>query len=514
MPSISSLLANRRTSTLAAVCLAAVVLPLSFTGGAIAIPAIGRELGGSSIELSWITNAFMLTFGSLLMAAGAMADQFGRKRVFAIGICVFTVISALLCLTHSVLLLNLLRGAQGVAAAAALAGGTAALAQEFEGHARTRAFSVLGTTFGVGLAFGPMLSGALLEWFGWPAIFLSTAVLGGLAVVLGLPFMHESKDPNAAGLDWWGTVIFSSLLATFTFAVIRAPMAGWDSPDTLFLFGLALILLLVFVHIELHCARPMLDLSLFKYPRFIGVQMLPVGTCYSYIVLIVLLPLRFIGVEGMSALEAGTLMFAISCPMLFMPSLVATMARWIAPGLLSATGFLISAIGLYWLSLLPFGNHGGQAIFSMLLIGIGAGMPWGLMDGLSVSVVPKERAGMATGIFNTSRVAGEGIALAMVTAILATLVQRKLQHSLTTLEVDAWRIAEAAQRLAIGDLKNATLVLPHVDRAMLISSYSNSFNQLLWLLIAITLASAIVVALSLGKGRAGNASTLVKQIES
>ncbi|HKT62493.1 MAG TPA: MFS transporter, partial [Burkholderia sp.] len=121
--------ARRRAWVLAAVCMAAVALPLSFSGGAVATPAIGRDLHGGPVAMNWITNAFMLAFGSFLMAAGALADQFGRKRVFAIGVGGFTLMSAALAFAPSMLAVDLLRAAQGLAAAAALAGGTAALAQ-------------------------------------------------------------------------------------------------------------------------------------------------------------------------------------------------------------------------------------------------------------------------------------------------------------------------------------------------------------------------------------------------
>ncbi|PQV54868.1 MFS transporter [Paraburkholderia sp. BL21I4N1] len=476
---------------LAAVCLSALVLPLAFSGGAVATPAIGRDLGGSAGALTWITNAFMLSFGSLLMAAGALADQFGRKRLFAAGLGGFIVASLALSLAPSVAWLDALRALQGVAAAASLASGSAALAQEFDGHARTRAFSLLGTSFGLGLAFGPLMAGALITHFGWRAIFVTIAAIGALAFVFGVPRMRETRDPAATGLDWPGTLSFTATLGLFTVAVIQAPQAGWSSVLVIGLLAGSAAMLAVFVTVELRVARPMLDLSLFRYPRFVGVQILPVGTCYCYIVLIVMLPLRFIGAEGLSEMEAGLLMIALSAPLLAVPLLVASLTRWMSAGVLSGLGFLIAAMGLYWLSRVDIGASRGSAIVPMLIVGIGAGMPWGLMDGLSVSVVPKERAGMATGIFSTTRVAGEGIALAIVTAILASLAQ----HSLARLTADGspamrQRIAEAAQRLTTGDLASGAASLPQISRHALALSYTHAFTSLLHVLIVITLLSA------------------------
>jgi MFS family permease len=490
---------RHKGTILAAICLAALVLPLSFSGGAVATPAIGRDLGGSAAALNWITNAFMLSFGSTLMAAGTVADLYGRKRIFIIGVAAFVVVSVALSLAPSVAVLSLLRAAQGLAAAAALSGGTAALAQEFEGHARTRAFSLLGTTFGVGLALGPVLAGFLIESFGWRSIFLSATGVGLLALVLSAPRLRESRDPQAVGLDWPGIVTFTGALSFFTFAVIQAPDSGWRDPLVIGSLAAAALALIAFIIVETRIARPMLDLSLFRYPRFIGVQVLPIATCYCYVVLLVLLPLRFIGVEGYSEIDAGTLMIALSAPMLVVPFVAATLARRIPAGIISAVGLVIAAFGLLWLGRIgPSAPH-FAAMVPMLVIGLGTGLPWGLMDGLSVSVVPKERAGMATGIFSTTRVAGEGIALAIVAALLAGFMQTSLRGELNGSAPTAFApINEAAHRLATGDLATALSLLPGTTRAMLSDSYGDAFRELLHVLTAITLLSALAAFACLG----------------
>jgi len=475
---------------LAAICLAALVLPLSFSGGAVARLAIGRELGGSVAALTWVTNAFMLTFGSLLMAAGALADQYGRKRLFTIGMSLFAATSLALVFAPSIIWIDVLRAVQGVAAAAALSSGSAALAQEFEGHALTRAFSMLGSTFGIGLAFGPLIAGALIDSFGWRAVFATTAILGVMALLFGVPRMRETRDPDASGIDWPGTISFSSMLALFTYGVIQAPESGWSSPLVLGALGASAALLLAFVVIETRVARPMLDLSLFRYLRFIGVQILPIGTCYCYIVLVVLLPLRFIGVEGMSEIGAGWLMVALSLPVLVVPSIAAWLTRWISAGTLSGIGFLLAAAGLEWLALAGIGGPKIDVILPMLLIGIGAGLPWGLMDGLAISVVPKARAGMAAGIFNTARVAGEGVALAIVSAVLAALSQSRL---LKLFENGGTQdaVASAAQRLASGDLAHAAAALPQLPVAVLADTYGSAFSIMLHALTCITVVSGL-----------------------
>jgi MFS family permease len=156
---------------LMAICISAVIIPLVFTGPAISTLAVGQDLGGDQSSLSWIVNAYAIAFGGCVMAAGAIGDQIGRKRCFVTGLWIFIITSVLIGLTSNLLLLNLLRAAEGIGGALILTSATSLLAQAFEGAERTRAFSFLGTAFGVGLAFGPMAAGFLIGHLGWRALY-------------------------------------------------------------------------------------------------------------------------------------------------------------------------------------------------------------------------------------------------------------------------------------------------------------------------------------------------------
>jgi len=484
---------------LGAVCLAGLVLPLSFTGPPVAIPAIAAELGGSPVALNWMTNAFMLAFGSCLMAAGTLADTFGRKRIFAIGIVSYAVVSLLLALAPNLATLNALRIVQGIAAALALAGGNAALSQEFHGPGRIRAFSLLGTSFGLGLAFGPSLAGWLVQAQGWRAVFLSSLVIAALATVFGLPRMRESRDPAATGLDWRGSLSSTAMLALLTVGVLEAPERGWSDPWVLAALAGAALLLALFVRVETRAARPMLDLSLFRLPRFVGAQLLPIGTGLCYLVLIIVLPVRLIGIHGHSALDAGLLMIALSAPMLVVPILAAVLSHRIAAGALCGAGLSLAAAGLVWLGAIAGDASPAQLIAPMLLIGTGSAVPWGLMDGLAISVVPKERAGMAAGVFGASRVSGEGLAIAVAAAALASLLKLRL-HSLGA--VDGHALVQAAQRLATGDAARAQALLPALDPAVLLRSYDEAFAWLMYGLAGVTAAIAWLAYVLLGNASA------------
>jgi MFS family permease len=484
--------AAEKALALLSICLAAAAMPLTFTGTAVALPAIGRTLGGSPIALNWVTNAFMLTFGSSLMAAGALADSYGRKRVCLCGIAAFAVISAGLAFAPDIIWFDLMRAAQGMAAAAAFSGGMAALAQDFEGASRIRAFSLVGTSFGVGLAFGPIASGLMIDAFGWRAIFALVVAFALAAFGLGLWSLRETRDPAATGLDWPGAATFTLALTLFTCAILQAPENGWSSAWVLGLLMAAGLAFVAFGMVERRVARPMLDLSLFRYPRFVGVQLLAAAPAYGFVVLLVLLPIRFVGIEGMNEVAAGRAMIALSAPLLVLPIGAGLATRWLAPATICSVGLVISAAGLAWLALIPVGDA-SAVLGPMLVIGIGISLPWGLMDGLAVSVVPKERAGMATGIFSTTRVAGEGVALALVSALLSALTAAEIGRA-------GGPTAEAAQRLVTGDVAGAAIAAPGLSRAELVHGYGTAFGTLLVLLTAVTLLTAVVVFLFLGRG--------------
>jgi len=474
----------QRWVILFSVCLAGLIMPINFTGPAASLSAIATRLGGGMVALSWVTNAFMLTFGCSLMIAGACADRFGRKRIFVGGLAALTLSSLAMPAVQNILSFDALRALQGFAAAAAFAGGTAGLAQVFSGAERTKAFSLLGTTFGLGLAFGPLLAGLLTQHFGWQAIFLFVALLSAIALLSGLRYMPESRDPAASTLDWPGAATFTLALTLLTYAVLLVPDSGWGSATVLVPLLGALLCMLAFIAVERRMQRPMLDLSLFRYPRFVGVQFLAAAPAYSYVVLLVLLPQRFIGIEGYSAVKAGMMMMALSAPLLVLPILAGLLARRFSAGVISSLGLLTCAAGLMWLAQYSPGQPFMRLVLPMLTIGCGISLPWGLMDGLAVSVVPRERAGMATGIFSTVRVAGEGIALAVVGALLAMLVER---HFPLPPPADAGAVAH---RLALGNLLNT-------DAGQLKQSYESAFNLLLQILALTTLFSAIIVFLFL-----------------
>ena len=488
---IVSTASTRRTLSLQvlAACLTGLLIPLSFTGPAVALPALSQVAGASPSALNWVLNAYILSYGSAMMVAGSLTDLLGRRRVWLAGLSVFCLVTVAIASASSVPLIAALRFVQGLGGAAAFAAAMSSLSPLFQGAARNRVMSLLGTTFGVGLAFGPLAAGAVLAVAHWPAIFYATAALGALGLLLAGASVPQ--DPAHAGsrLDWPGAFTFSGALGLLTVALLLAPEHGWRSPAVIWPALAALLLFLAFVRIEKNTAQPLLDLSLFRRRRFVGVQVLAASPAFLFIVLVVMLPGRFIGVDGMAPLAAGRLMMALAAPLLLVPVLASMLLRWFSASFLCAAGLLLAALGLAWLAM-----AGAATPWALLLIGTGIGLPWGLMDAMALDVVEPERAGMATGIFNTVRVSADGVALAVAGAVLAGLIGISLAAALPA----GLPLAQAASRAALGDLHQAAQLLPG-NMDLLRASYDVAFRQLLLLLSALAVATALLLVYLLRK---------------
>ncbi|HIE5094408.1 MFS transporter [Stenotrophomonas maltophilia] len=475
-------------------CLTALTIPLSIASPAVGIPAIRAAVGGTPAELSWMINAYLLTYGSTTLVAGGLADLYGRRRVWILGGVLFSIVTGLIPLMPGVAWMNAMRLLQGMAAAAAFAGAMASLAQVFDGRARAKVFSLIGTTFGAGAAGGPLLAGGLIDGLGWEWVFYLPALLAALTVPLVAVASVESKHPGSPRLDWLGAATFTCALGSLTYAMIVLPEYGALHAQTLVPLLLSVILLAAFITVERSHRTPLLDLGLLRNRRFVGVQVLAVAPAFCYVVLLVLLPADFIGVEGLRPSEAGLAMAALSAPLLVVPLASGHLLRWMPAQVLCCAGLLIAAAGLAWLAQAV--DAPSQRWLPMLVIGIGIGLPWGIMDGLAVSVVAREQAGMAAGIFNAMRLAGDAMALAIVGIMLSARIGAHLMR-------EAGAVARAtSHKLSVGDLAGVAQELPGVSRTVLANAYLEALHGQLLILAAATVVCAVVLWYLLREERA------------
>ncbi|MFJ6195375.1 MFS transporter [Micromonospora sp. NPDC092111] len=416
---------NHPAVVLVAVLLSTLSLPISLTGASVALPEIGRDLDAGLAGVQWVVNGYNATFASFMLATGALADLLGRRRVFATGVALFAGSGLLGAVAGNIVLLDLLRALAGVGAAAAATSASAILAHTFTGPARARAFSVFGTTIGVGLAFGPSIAGLLIGTFGWRAVFAAPA-LAALVVLALTPLLPESRQPHAGRIDTPGTVTFTGALLLLIFGFVQGPELGWSAPVIVAAFVGAVVLLVLFVRVERRRAEPMFDLALLASPRFVGICLAAATVVAVLVPLLVYLPSYLTTVVGMGPGAAGATLILLTAPTLVLPLLSGAMTRLVPAPAVIVTSVVVVAVGAGWATILGPGSSTAALAGPLLTIGVGVGLSIGLLDALAIGSVAPERAATGAGMINTARLASETVAIAVVGAVLASTTAGRL----------------------------------------------------------------------------------------
>ncbi|MEU9131072.1 MFS transporter [Kitasatospora sp. NPDC048540] len=471
--------------TLVAVALASVLLPLTVTGPAVALPELAAAVHAGNGAAQWVQNAYGVTFAACLLAAGGLADRFGRRRVLLWGIVTFMAMSAVAAAAGDILVIDLARAVQGVGAAGILTSGAAIFGASFTGRARARAFGILGASFGFGLALGPLVAGALVAATGWRSVFWMNVVLGALVLFL-VPNIAESRDPDAQRVDWAGLTTFSASLFCVAMVFVQGPEHGWASAPTIGAALAAVFFMLLFVVAELRVERPMFDLSLFRRPTFVVVVCQPFTITFGFVVLLVYLPQYFQGAGERSTTVSGALLMPLTLPVLVLPLVLSRVADRLPLRVMLAASSVLITVGSLWLLVLQPHQSVLQLVGPLLVFGIGVGSAFGIMDNAAVSVVPPARSGMASGIFNTMRITGESIAIAAAGGFLA---------SMTAADLDG-RTAQAPARLA-GDAVQGRIDPDPAVRALLSDALTSAMHTAFVILAVLALAGAVVTFLAI-----------------
>jgi MFS family permease len=481
--------------TIFAVCLAVLIVPLGLSAPPVALPTIGQDLGADVVPLQWVVNSYNVFAASLMMAAGSIADILGRKRVFLFGVLLYGVSSLLAALAFNIYVLDFARGLGGVAAAAIMTAGAAALADMFQGPPRIRAFAFIGVTIGAGLALGPSTSGLLINVLGWRSIFFAQVILV-LVSLPGFALVRESRNPEATKVDWPGTLTFTGALFLFTLAIAQGPHWGWLDPKTLMTLAGSALLLLGFITAERRSEQPMFNLGLFREARFNAVNLLATAVSFGFVGVMVLLPFYLIGATGVSSTAAGAYMLLLTGPILMFPLIA---GRLVASGvpmrLVLAVSLLIAGIGCAWLTTVNPGMSWVGLVGPLLTIGFGIGLIYGLMDGAAVSTVQPSRVGMAVGMFNTVRLASEAVAVAVMLAATVWLVKNQLADGIGQFAGQAPNNPSSlANSVTSGDVNGPAGQAQTGSRAefteFLTTSYTEGLRIVLWAVAAICAVSA------------------------
>lgn len=413
--------------TLTAVCLGTFMLLLDITIVNVALPDIQRSLHASFSDLQWVVDAYSLTLASLLLTAGSLADMYGRRKLYVIGLTIFSLASLLCGLAGSSLMLQLSRGIQGVGGSIMFSVSLALLADAFRGKDRGVAFGIWGTITGLAVAIGPLLGGVLTTGLSWEWIFYVNLPIGAIAVGITLVKVAESRQPGARHPDWPGFVLFTAALSSLVYALIQSSHDSFSDPVVIACLAAAVVLLCAFVVVELRTSQAMFDLSLFRKPTFTGGLVAAFGLSASLLSMLLYLVLYLQDVLGYSALGAGLRLLLISAGILVVSTISGRLSSRMPVQFLIGPGLLLIGGGLLWMRGLNASSDWTHLIPGMIMSGAGIGLVNPPLASTAVGVVQPAHAGMASGINSTFRQIG----IATGIALLGTLFSSKIKSYVT-----------------------------------------------------------------------------------
>jgi EmrB/QacA subfamily drug resistance transporter len=463
----------RKWWTLGLVSVATFMLLLDITVVNTALPAIEDDLGASFTDLQWVVDAYTLSLAAVVLTAGSLADRLGRRRVFAVGLGVFSVASLMAGLAPDPTFLNVSRGIQGIGGAIMFAVSLALIAQEFPaGRERGTAMGVYGATIGVAVASGPLVGGALVDSLGWESIFFLNVPIGVAAIALTYARVRETRDPNATRVDWAGLVTFSSSLFLLVLALIRGNEEGWGSTLIVSLLAASAVLLAAFVAIERRVAEPMLPLGLFKRPAFTGIQIAAVGVSASMFALFLYLTLYLQGYLGHSATEAGLRYLPLTVAVFLLAPLAGALLSRVPARVMLAVGLAGAGIGLLLMAGVEAGDDWTGLLAGFIIAGAGIGLLNPVIADVAVSVVPKEQSGMASGINDTFRQLGVALGIAVWGAIFLGRGSSKVEELAA---VDGDKSHELVEAVSSGNLDQALGSVPAGSREQVAGAAREGF---------------------------------------
>ncbi len=426
MPRVEPGSVDTRRWTLIAVCVTTFMLLLDITIVNVALPSIQRRLNADLTGLQWVVDAYALALAALILTAGALADRFGRRLLFMFGVVVFTSASLLCGLAWNITALDVSRGLQGIGGAALFATALALIGHEYRGADRYGAIAVWGATVGAAVASGPLVGGILTDALGWRWVFFVNVPVGAFALLIARTRMVESRDVGSVRTDFAGLVTFTAALFLIVFGLLRGNAEGWGSGVIVSTLVAGVALLVVFVIVEARQERPMLDISLFRRPAFVGVSVATFAIAAGMFALFPYLSIYLQDILGASPLGAGLRFLPLTAFVFFVPLATRGVVQRVQPWVFPSAGLLLVAIALLLMHGLTSGSRWTALLPGFIVGGIGIGLANPSLAASALRTVDPARSGMASGINNTFRLAGVSIGVAALGAILEDRVSTSL----------------------------------------------------------------------------------------
>jgi len=426
---------ERRWEALALLCIAQFMVVLDASIVNIALPTIGSALDFSQDDLSWVVNAYVLTFGGFLLLGGRLADLLGRRRVFMAGLVLFALASLAGGFAQNDIQLVIARAVQGLGAAIVSPAALSIITVTFkEGAERNKALGAWGAVAGSGGAVGVLLGGVLTEGIGWEWVLWVNVPIGLAAAYLAPRLVAEShSEAEHRSFDIPGAVTITAGLSLLVYAIVNAEKAGWGSAETIVLLAVALILIAAFVAVEQRARSPLVPFRIFRLPTLTGANAVGLLVGASLFSMFFFASLYMQQVLGYGAIKAGLSYLPLSAGIIISAAASSQIATRIGFKPVLITGLvLIAAALLWWSRISPDGSYVSDILGPSLLAAVGLGCAFVTTTIAAVAGVADEESGLASGLINTSQQIGGALGL----AILATIANSVTDDKLATGTVD------------------------------------------------------------------------------
>jgi EmrB/QacA subfamily drug resistance transporter len=409
----------QRWKALTIVCAAFFMTVLDVSIVNVALPSIGRSLSFSEQSLQWVITAYAITFGGFLLLGGRAADLLGRRRVFYVGVAVFTIASFLCGLAWSEGVLIGARAVQGLGAAIISPAALSIITTSFEeGPERNKALGIWGAIGGSGAAVGVLAGGVLTKYLGWEWIFFVNVPVGALALALAPRFVRESRSDREHSHDVAGAVAITAGLALLVYGVSEAPSHGWSSAWTLSRLAVAVVLLGAFLVVESRAKDPLMPFRIFSVRTVAGANV--AGLLLGAVVFanFFLLTLYVQQVLGWSALRTGLTFVATAGSAVLWAGLAQALVTKAGPKPVMAAGFVGMIAGLLWYTQIPVhASFAADLLPGYLLVGFALPFSFIPVSIAALAGVEAHEAGLASGLINTAQQVGGAIGVAVTSSI-------------------------------------------------------------------------------------------------
>ena len=472
---------DRKWWTLVTVCIGTFMLLLDVTIVNVALPKIQAGLGSSFTDLQWVIDAYALTLAALLLTSGSLADLLGRRRIFAIGVVVFSAASLTCGVAQSPLMLNISRAVQGIGGAMMFATSLALLGQAYRGRDRGVAFGVWGAVTGAAVSVGPLVGGALTEGLSWRWIFLVNVPIGVVALAMTLSKVEESRDPQGVRLDIPGVVTFTGALAALVYGLIESSQKGWGSTLVEACLIASVVLFVAFAVVERLQSAPMFDLALFRRPAFGGASIVAFTLSASIFAMFLYLTLYLQDMLGLSPLGAGLRLLTLSGAILIVSAVAGRLTTVVPVRLLMGAGLALVGASLLLMRGVTTGSDWTHLLPGFIVGGVGVGLINPPLASTAIAVVPPRQAGMGSGINSTFRQVGIATGIAALGSIFTSAVRTHVASGLHAAGLGGARaiataISDGQTRQAIAHVApQARATVAEVARASFVAGLNEIF---------------------------------------